>query len=190
MYKIKYKANGIVEFYKARLVAKGYKKHEDIDFLGTFSYVAKLVTVKLLPSLSTIFSWSLAQLDMENAFLHEYLIEEVLMNVPLGYSCRKGENLPPNAVCRLHKSIYGLRQTYHQWLNKFSTVLLEIGFVQSTNDHSLFIKSQGSVFLAPLVYVDDIIITSNNMADVTDMKFSLSELLKVRDLDPLKYFLE
>ena len=112
------------------------------------------------------------------------------MNVPLGYSWQKVENLPPNAICRLHKSIYGLRQTSHQWFHKFLTVLLEIGFVQSANDHSLFTRSQGYVFLILLVYVDDIIITSNNMAYVTDMKFDLSKLFTVRDLGPLKYFLE
>ena len=64
--------------------------------------------------------------------------------------------------------------------------MLEIGFVQSANDHSLFIKSQGSVFLALLVYVDDIIIASNDMVVVIDLKSALSERFKVRDLGPLK----
>ena len=68
-------------------------------------------------------------------------------------------------------------------------LLLEIGFVQSANDHSLFIKSKGYVFLALLVYVDDMIIASNDMATVTDLKYALSERFKVRDLGPLKYFL-
>ena len=66
--------------------------------------------------------------------------------------------------------------------------MLEIGFVQSANDHSLFIKSQGSVFLALLVYVDDIIIASNDMVVVTYLKSTLSERFKVRDLGLLKYF--
>ena len=71
--------------------------------------MAKFVTIKLLLFLAAIFIWSLTQLDVANAFLHEDLIDEVYMNVPLGYSFRKGEKLPLNAVCRLHKSIYGLR---------------------------------------------------------------------------------
>ena len=150
--------------------------------------MAKLVIVKLVLSLATIFNWSLSQLDVANAFLHGDLIEEVYVNVPLGYSCRKGENLPPNAVCRLNKSIYGLCQASRQWFHKFLIVLLEIGFVQSTNNHSLFIKSQGSVFLALLVYVDDMIIASNDMAAMTDMKSALSERFKVRDLGLQTFF--
>ena len=71
--------------------------------------MAKFVTVNLLLFLAAIFIWSLTQLDVANAFLHRDLIEEVYMNVPPGYSCRKGENLPPNAVYRLYKSIYTWR---------------------------------------------------------------------------------
>ena len=178
-----------MERYKARLVAKGYTQQEGIDFLDTFSPVAKLVTVKLLLSLAAIFRWTLTQLDVTNAFLHGDLTEEVYMSIPPGYHCRKGENFPPNAVCRLRKSIYGLRQASRQWFSKFSNALLETGFIQSANDHSLFIKRQCSIFLALLVYVDDIIIASNNDAAVSELKQALSKRFKMRDLGPLKYFL-
>ena len=65
--------------------------------------------MKVLLSLATIYGWSLTQLDVTNAFLHGDLTEEVYMSLPPGYSCGKGESLPPNAVCRLHKSLYGLK---------------------------------------------------------------------------------
>ena len=83
------------------------------------------------------------------------------MTLPPGYH-REGEQLPINPVCRLHKSLYGLRQASRQWFSKFSATLLEIGFAQSVANHSLFVKGHGGFFNALLVYVDDIVIASNN----------------------------
>ncbi|KAA0063422.1 Retrovirus-related Pol polyprotein from transposon TNT 1-94 [Cucumis melo var. makuwa] len=85
VYKVKYHADGTVDKYKARLVTKGYGQQEDIDFLDTFSPVAKIVTVKVLLSLTASFGWSLCQMDVNNAFLNSDLFEEVYMTLPMDY---------------------------------------------------------------------------------------------------------
>lgn len=185
VYKVKYRPDGSIECYKARLVAKGYTQIEGVDFHETFAPVAKLVTVRCLLALASIQQWELHQLDVNNAFLHGDLEEEVYMKIPQGFA-KQGEQ----RVCRLRKSLYGLRQASRNWYHKFTTSLLDIGFRQSDADHSLFIYSHtGGSIIAALIYVDDVIITGTNSARISQLKRYLDAKFHIKDLGNLKYFL-
>ncbi|GJU74875.1 putative RNA-directed DNA polymerase [Tanacetum coccineum] len=94
-----------------------------------------------------------------------------------------------NKVCKLVKSLYGLKQTPRKWNEKLVSVLKENGFVQSANDHSLFTKSKSNKFIALLVYVDDIVITGNCLDEIDKFKIFLKSKFKIKDLGHLKYFL-
>lgn len=153
------------------MVAKGYTQQEGIDFVDTFSPVAKMTTIKTLLSVAAVKQWSLTQLDVSNAFLNGDLNEEIYMTLPLGYTPKEGTVLSPNPVCRLNKSLYGLHQASRQWFLKFSCTLMALGFQKSHSDHTLFISHKNGKYVAVLVYVDDIIIASDDGNSVTQLKY-------------------
>ncbi|XP_062118932.1 uncharacterized mitochondrial protein AtMg00810-like [Humulus lupulus] len=126
-------------------------------------------------------------MDIDNAFLHGDIDEIIYMKLPQGY-VHNGQ-LPPNPVCKLNKTLYGLKQTSRQWYSKLSTTLLQHGFTQSSFDHSLFIKNKSGVFIALLIYVDDILIPTNNESTLVSFKKNLDSKFKLKDLGPLRFFL-
>jgi len=106
--------------------------------------------------MTSIHLWFIHQLDVNNAFLHGELQENVYMQLPPGVKTSK-----PNQVCKLIKSLYGLKQASRKWYEKLTSLLVAQGFKQANSDHSLFTKSSSSSFTILLVYVDDIILAGN-----------------------------
>ncbi|GJW24922.1 ribonuclease H-like domain-containing protein [Tanacetum coccineum] len=123
-------------------------------------------------------------LDVNNAFLYGDLVEDVYMTLPEGYN-----NMDKSKVCKLSKSLYGLKQAPRQWNAKLTTTLAEHDFEQSKFDYSLYVKQKGDVFVALLVYVDDIVITGNDETEIRDFLQFLSTKFLIKDLGVLKYFL-
>ncbi|GJZ53229.1 ribonuclease H-like domain-containing protein [Tanacetum coccineum] len=143
-----------------------------------------MVTIRCLISLTINQGWTLFQPDVNNAFLYGNLTEEVYMTLPPEYF-----SVDDKRVCKLVKSLYGLKQAPMQWNEKICVVLLENGFKQSKSYYSLFIKSDKDIFVALLVYVDDIVITGNKIEEVNKCKQFLKTKFQIKDLGILKYFL-
>ncbi|RVW52614.1 Retrovirus-related Pol polyprotein from transposon TNT 1-94 [Vitis vinifera] len=162
VYVVKVGPDGQVDRLKARLVAKGYTQVYGSDYGDTFSPVAKIASVRLLLSMAAMCSWPLYQLDIKNAFLHGDLVEEVYMEQPPGFVAQGESGL----VCRLRRSLYGLKQSPRAWFGRFSSVVQEFGMLRSTADHSVFYhhNSLGQCIYL-VVYVDDIVITGSDQDD-------------------------
>ncbi|WVY95772.1 hypothetical protein V8G54_027923 [Vigna mungo] len=184
IYKIKYNSDGSIERYKARLVAKGYNQIEGLDYLDTFAPVAKITTVRLLLAIAASKCWSLKQLDVNNAFLHDDLHEEVYMKIPPGLTPAN-----KNQVCKLQRSLYGLKQAGRQWYAKLHHFLLSNNYHCSISDNSLFLKHDGNHTTALLIYVDDILITGNDDGEIQHITDLLHSTFRIKNLGDLTYFL-
>jgi len=138
----------------------------------------------MLLALAALHNWHLRQLDVNNAFFHGDLDEEVYMTLPPGLHVHDR-----NLVCRLQRSLYGLKQASRQWFTRLSSFLISHDFRQSATDHSLFLHFNNSDITAVLVYVDDIIIAGNNLDTITHITNLLDIAFSIKDLGTLKFFL-
>nr|CAN62086.1 hypothetical protein VITISV_035123 [Vitis vinifera] len=186
IYTVKYQADGSIERFKARLVAKGYTQTYGIDYTETFAPVAKINTVRVLLSLAANLDWPLQQFDVKNVFLHGELSEEVYMDLPPG--CMVSEK-QCQKVCKLKKSLYGLKQSPRAWFGRFTKSMRAFGYHQSNSDHTLFLKKQHGKITTLIVYVDDMVVTGNDPEERKALQNYLSREFKMKDLGPLKYFL-
>jgi len=185
VYVVKVNPDGSVARLKSHLVAKGYAQTYRVDYSDTFSPVAKLASIRLFMSIAATNDWPLHQLDIKNAFLHGDLKEKVYMEQPPGFVAQ-GES---SKVCRLRKSLYGLKQSPRAWFGRFSEVIQEFGMKKSKCDHSVFYQQSEVGFILLVGYVDDIVITGSDSKGISALKSFLQANFQTKDLGMLRYFL-
>ena len=142
-----------------------------------------MTTIRTVIALAAAKQWPLYQLDVNNAFLHEDLHEEMYMKMP------EGLPNPHNKVCKLQKSLYGLEHASRQWNSKLADFLKNQGYTQSKNYYSLFLQFSPQHLTIIAVYVDDILITGTNPAVVQLLKHNLHAAFGIKDLGLLHYLL-
>ena len=182
---VKVNPDGSIAQLKARLVAKGYAHTYGVDYSDTFTPIPKLTSIRLFLSLAATHGWDLHQLYIKNVFLHRDLVGEIYTEQPPGFVAQ-GEI---DRVCRLRKSLYGLKQSPHAWFGKLSEVIKKFSKQKSKSNHFVFYRNSQASIILLVVYVDDIIITRGDMVGISSLKAFFHGQFHTKDLGMLKYFL-
>lgn len=161
VYKTKTGPDGAVVRHKARLVARGFSQKQGADYNETFSPVVRGESVRSVFSLA---AQEEMRLDVETAFLNGILQEEVYMIQPEGYE-KKGRE---QQVCRLHKSIYGLKQSPRCWNTVLDEFLKTLKFSQTTGDLCVYVTDTSSGCLIVAVYVDDLVLAGRSQEEIDE----------------------
>ncbi|KAJ9565087.1 hypothetical protein OSB04_001053 [Centaurea solstitialis] len=183
IFKTKRDCNGNVERYKARLVAKGFTQKDGIDYKETFSPVSKKDSLRIIMALVAHYDLELHQMDVKTAFLNGELQEEVYMSQPEGYTLKGQED----KVCKLKKSIYGLKQASRQWYLKFNETINAFGFEENVVDPCIYLKISGRKFIFLVLYVDDILLASSDLGLLHETKVYLSKNFEMKDMGEASY---
>ncbi|CAI7915642.1 unnamed protein product [Closterium sp. NIES-53] len=172
--------------FKARYVARGFSQRQGVDYFQTFSPTPKMTTLQVLLHVAAQRDYELHSLDFSTAFLQGSLHEEIWLRQPPGFT----GSFPTGTQWSLRRPVYGLRQAPRDWHDTLRTTLAALGFVPSTADPSLFLRTDTS--LPPfyvLVYVNDLVFATANTEALTLVKSKLQKRHTCTDLGELRSYL-
>ncbi len=173
---------GNVSRYKARLVARGFTQRHGIDFEETFAPVVRFETIRTLLAEVVQRNMFVHQMDVETAFLNGDLQEDVYLQQPEGFE-RGGSDY----ICKLKKSLYGLKQSPRCWNLKLHDYLIKAGYVQGKADPCVYHREKKTGIIA--VYVDDLLLAADQEEKLKKMKQELATRFKMKDMGPLHFLL-
>lgn len=154
VFKVKFLGDGSVERFKARLVARGFLQRKGVDYEMTYAPVARMTSMRVLVAVAAHEGLTIAQVDVNSAYLHGFMDTEVFIAQPPGFIDPRLKNL----VCRLRKSLYGLKQSGRIWNDTAHAAILAMGFVRASADHCIYIRytAHGKCILG--LHVDDFLV--------------------------------
>ena len=184
LYKVKQPIDGSVEKHKARFVALGFSQIEGIDYDETFSPVSTYSSIKSMLALSAQMGWKIHQMDVKSAFLSGKIEEEVYIEKLEGFETFDHKS----HVCRLKRALYRLKQAPRAWYTRIDSYFIGLGFTKSEADANLYhIMVEGKPLITVL-YVDDLILTSDDQL-IKSCKEDLAREFKMKDMGLMHYFL-
>nr|QBH67450.1 hypothetical protein UE_1384 [Ustilago esculenta] len=190
VFKVKWKGDGTIDKYKARLVAQGYTQVHGIDYEETFTPVVKMATLRMLMIMSLQYDMKIYQLDVVTAYLNGKLDVDLYMRQPpLPASMMQSGS--QSLVCKLNKSLYGLKQAGCTWYQKVDSTLTDIGFKRSNYDSALYyIENKGEPPLILTLYVDDVLIFTKHKPTADKFILTLQSKFKMTGGDPVSFILD
>lgn len=171
--RVKYKPDGVIDRFRARLVARGVFQRAELDYDETFSPVARYDSIRALIATAANENLVLGQFDVKSAFLYGKIDTEIYMTQPQGFDDGS------NRVCRLKRSLYGLKQSPRCWNNRFHSFMEKNGFTRSTADPCIYIRQNESEKLIIAIYVDDGLIAGSTQDAVDSFLELLTSEFKI-----------
>src|SRR3954453_17841975 len=185
IYKKKIDMDGNVHIHKARLVAKGFRQVQGVDYDENFLPVAMLKSIWIILAIAAHFDYEIWQMDVKTAFLNGNIEEKLYMVQPEGFT----DPTDAGKVCKLQRSIYGLKQASRSWNLRFDEVIIGFGFVQNYKEACVYKKVSGSSVAFLILYVDDILLIGNDVDFLKSVKDYLNNSFSIKDLGEAAYIL-
>ncbi|KAK9009190.1 hypothetical protein V6N11_035735 [Hibiscus sabdariffa] len=185
VFKKKTDMDGNVQTYKGRLVAKGFRQIHGVDYDETFSPVAMFKSIRILLVVAAFHDYEFWQMDVKTAFLNGKLEEDVYMTQPEGFVTPENDR----KVCKLQRSIHGLKQASRSWNLRFNEAIQEFGFIRNEDEPCVYKKFSGSIVSFLILYVDDKLIIENDIPTLQSIKTWLSSCFSMKDLGVAAYIL-
>ena len=157
---------------------KGYSKKLVFDYEETFSPVAMIKSTRIFLSIVAYYDFEIWQMDVKTTFLNSYLEENIYMMQPDGFIIEGQEHM----VCKLHKSIYGLKKASRSWNKHFDQVIKSFGFNQNEEEPCVYRKMLYNIVVFLILYVEDILLIGNDFEMLSKVKIQLATQFKMKDL--------
>ena len=175
--------------FKARLVVKGFTQVQRIDYEETFSPVLRYESIRYILAHTALLDWEIKAMDVKMAFLYRELKEEIYMEQPEGFVVKGQEK----KVCKLVKSIYGLKQAGRVWYELMAdTLRRKLGFEQIHSDAGVYVlrrRGGNQTEIILILYVDDLLLMGNDLSMINKIKKKLGEAYHMKDLGAAQSYL-
>jgi hypothetical protein len=183
VFTIKNNPDGSIDRYKARLVVGGHRQRDGIDCSTTFAKTADMTSLRIFLAITAAKDYDLHSIDISNAFLNADLTTDIYMKQPEGYV-----SSDPTYVCKLNKTLYGLKQSPKEWFDLLNSSLSTMGYTSCTADSAIWWRESGGRLTFILAWVDDLLIAAPTPTDIKTAKTEILTRFKGRDLgEPSSY---
>ena len=166
-------------------MAKELTQIEGVDYEETFSSVVIFASIRLLLAMVAHLDLELFQMDVKTAFLNGNFEEEIYMDQPIDLAWKGQED----KVCRLKRSIYGLKQSSRSSYLRFHEAKTSFGLSMISEDHYVYVKRSTEAVMFLTLYIDDILLARNNLEMIEATKKWLPSVFDMKDIGEARYIL-